>query len=134
MSRMTYKVYYFNCRSCQKAFHKILNVSDLPSDVDCTECNEVCAFSDRIIPVTSIRKASNYATIGAKVEDAEWNYGLGTVTKSARHRAEVARRKGLVEVGNDFGSGEKMQKEFEKKKKEELDSNWNKDPKGGFVI
>jgi hypothetical protein len=42
------------------------------------------------------------------------------------------KKKGVIEVGNDFGSGEKMQKNFEKKKKEEQEKRWA-DPKEFFL-
>ena len=38
---------------------------------------------------------------GEKVEHAEWNPALGCVIKNKKHRAEVAERKGLVEIGNE---------------------------------
>lgn len=42
------------------------------------------------------------------------------------------KRKGVVEIGNDFGSGEKQQKHYEEKKKEEVERAWN-DPKDFFL-
>jgi len=38
---------------------------------------------------------------GEKVEHAEFNPGLGCVVRNRKHREEVARRKGLVEIGNE---------------------------------
>lgn len=38
---------------------------------------------------------------GTKIEDAEYNPGLGCITKSKRHRDEIAKRKGLIEIGNE---------------------------------
>lgn len=43
------------------------------------------------------------------------------------------KQKGVVEVGNDFGSAPKMQKHFEEKKKEEREKIWEKDP-GDFFL
>lgn len=40
------------------------------------------------------------------------------------------KRMGVQEVGNDFGSSEKMQKHYEKRKKEERIANWKKDETG----
>jgi putative FmdB family regulatory protein len=39
--------------------------------------------------------------IGEKVESAEYNPGLGCVTKSSSHRKEVAKRLGVEEIGNE---------------------------------
>jgi hypothetical protein len=57
---------------------------------------------------------------GAKVEHPEYNPALGCVVKNSKHRAELAKRKGLVEVGNDFGSGEKLQESFDRARKAKL--------------
>ena len=50
--------------------------------------------------------------INAKVEHAEYNPGLGCVVKNRTHRAELARQRGLVEVGNDI-SADNMLKQAE---------------------
>ena len=38
---------------------------------------------------------------GEKVEHPEFNPGLGCVVRNRKHREEVARRKGLVEIGTE---------------------------------
>ena len=63
--------------------------------------------------------------MGAKVQDAEYNPGLGKVVKNAYDRSEQAKRQGLQEVGNDYSSGEKMDKEFTKDRKKKLDKSWD---------
>lgn len=61
---------------------------------------------------------------GAKVTHAEYNPGLGCVVKSKAHKQEILRQRGLVEVGNDFGSGEKMNKHFDSIREEKLKKRW----------
>jgi hypothetical protein len=61
---------------------------------------------------------------GTKVQHAEWNPGLGAVTKSKEHREELAKRKGLVEIGNDFKSGESMQKHFDEIRTDKLNKRY----------
>jgi hypothetical protein len=39
--------------------------------------------------------------LGTSVENAEFNPGLGVVTKSKRDREEICKRRDLVEVGNE---------------------------------
>jgi hypothetical protein len=51
---------------------------------------------------------------GQKVEHAEYNPGLGCVVKNKSHKEDLLKRKGLVEVGNDFRSGDGMQTKFDK--------------------
>lgn len=91
----------------------------------CSRCEGPLSLEDRIVQNT--RKASNYNIIGAKVESAEYNPGLGVVTKSKRHREEIAKQKGVVEIGNDYGSAEKMSKEFDTARAEKLERNWEND-------
>jgi len=62
---------------------------------------------------------------GAKVEHAEWNPGLGCVTKNKRDREEIAKRQGLVEVGNDYKSGESIQKTFDQAREEKKKKEWD---------
>ena len=70
---------------------------------------------------------------GTAVQNAEYNPGLGCVVKNKAHRDELAKRKGLVEVGNDFKGGEGMQKHFDKKRDEAREERWNKDPGDYFL-
>ena len=67
---------------------------------------------------------------GTKVTSAEFNPGLGKVVKNQHHKKDLMKRMGVQEVGNDFGSSEKMQKHYEKRKKEERIANWKKDETG----
>jgi hypothetical protein len=46
--------------------------------------------------------------------------------KNKRHRQELAKQKGLVEVGNDFGAGEKIQKQFEAERAARREKEWDK--------
>lgn len=61
---------------------------------------------------------------GTKVQHAEYNPGLGAVVKDAQHRAELAKRKGLVEVGNDFKTGDAMQKQFDTERAVKREKAW----------
>lgn len=70
--------------------------------------------------------------MGTKVKDAEYNPGLGKVIKNDHHKKEILKEKGLVEIGNDFGGGERQQTHFEKRKEEEKEERW-KDPSNFFL-
>lgn len=45
--------------------------------------------------------SANIHLMHTKVQDAEFNPGLGTVTKSRQHREEIAKERGLIEVGSE---------------------------------
>jgi len=59
---------------------------------------------------------------GAKVEDAEFNPGLGVVTKSKYDRQEQAKRQGLVEVGNE--TPDTLHKETVVAKEKQREKEW----------
>jgi hypothetical protein len=60
---------------------------------------------------------------GTEVEDAEFNPGLGCIVKNKKHRAEIAKRKGLVEVGNECPK--KIYDNMEKDRNKKLLDSWN---------
>ena len=62
--------------------------------------------------------------IGTAVQNAEYNPGLGMVVNNKEHRSEIAKQRGLVEVGNDYGSGEANQQHFEKEREAKKEKGW----------
>jgi hypothetical protein len=94
---------------------------DLDPQRACPKCETVCGPDQRDF--------SDYKVsfIGTKVMSPEYNPGLGTVVKNKWHKEELMKQKGVVEIGNDFGTGEKQQTHYETRKKEELEANWKKD-------
>lgn len=94
-------VYPYLCNRCDLEFDVVKHHSQSSKKEKCPECKRV---AQRV-----------YTTVlftGTKVEDAEYNYGLGMVTKSARHRKDEARARGLEEVGNE--RPDKTRQEFQK--------------------
>lgn len=113
--------YDWLCPKCETSFSEIKSMHGYSTDPTshCSNCDHVCGPDDRDFSKIKIQVS------GAQVQDAEFNYGLGCVTKNKYDRSEIAKRKGVVEVGNDFSSGEKMQKEFENKRAEEREKSWS---------
>lgn len=109
-------IYGYKCISCRKVFDVIKSVRDI-------DVNEFCPSCDSPAEREFVPQKVFFS--GTKVEDAEFNHGLGAVTKSKKHREELAKRKGLVEVGNDFKSGDSMQTEFDKKREEKRKKEWD---------
>lgn len=60
--------------------------------------------------------------IGAAVESPEYNPALGQVVKNSKHRAEIAKRRGLVEIGNE--SPDKIHKKHERERAEKRKKSW----------
>jgi putative FmdB family regulatory protein len=83
-------IYQFECDKCQTDHEINKSMKDSGSVEKCPSCGNILT---RVYSYTYF--------IGAKVESPEYNAGLGCVTKSAKHRAEIAKSRGLIEVGNE---------------------------------
>lgn len=115
-------IYDYSCPECGKSFEAIKGIKDydLNPHENCPHCSHLCGSSDRDFS----RCSFNFT--GTSVESAEYNPGLGKIVKNKYHKSEIMKEKGLVEVGNDYSSGDKMQKHFEQRKKEEREKSWEK--------
>jgi hypothetical protein len=60
----------------------------------------------------------------AKVTHAEFNPGLGCVVRNQHHKNEIMKQKGVVEVGNDFKTPDKMVDFYDKGRAEKLKKRW----------
>lgn len=61
---------------------------------------------------------------GTKVTHAEYNPAFGKVIRNERERRYEAEKRGLVEVGNDFKSGEAMRESFDKDRAVKREKSW----------
>lgn len=84
-------IYPRECTVCQYEFTVHCHSSLRDEPVACEKCG---AETKRQFTVPS-------GFINAAVEHAEYNPGLGKVTKNRAHRAEIAKRMGVQEVGNE---------------------------------
>jgi putative FmdB family regulatory protein len=108
--------YEYECAECGRRFDVIKSVKDMERNENCPKCGEF-----------GIRKCipSKVYFNQTEVTHAEYNPGLGAVVKNKRHKDYLMKSKGIVEVGNDFGNGEKMQKEFDTAREEKLKKSWD---------
>lgn len=108
-------VYAYRCAKCDHEFDVIKSHKDMERNENCTKCGE---FATReFVP----RKVG---FIGASVTNAEYNPGLGCVVRDKRHKEELCRQKGLVEVGNDFKAPSKMVDHYDKAREEKMAKRW----------
>lgn len=112
--------YDYSCPNCSKPFSSVKGIKDYDRDPSshCDHCGHVCGASDRDF------SHCKFVFSGTAVTSAEYNPGLGKVVKSKYHKSEIMKQKGLIEIGNDFGSGEKMQTHYDTRKKEEREKRW----------
>jgi putative FmdB family regulatory protein len=108
-------VYAYQCVKCEHAFDVIKSVKDIDVTETCPRCGE---FSERQFVPQRIHLSRT------RVEHAEFNPGLGCVVKNKKHREELCREKGLIEIGNDFKSGDSINDHFDKAREEKLKKRW----------
>ena len=65
---------------------------------------------------------------GTKVENPEYNPGLGCIVRNSSHRKELAKQKGLIEVGNE--KPETLHKIYDKAREERFEKSWAEVDKG----
>ena len=86
--------YEYLCEStdCERYFEVVKTVAEMPNPEVCPDCGSPAKklFS---VPMIS-PSASDWGK-------EEYNPGLGMVIKNARHRKEMAKRKGVEEIGNE---------------------------------
>ena len=83
-------IYPYECE-CGFKTDIIKSVRDIDNSEKCPKCDTIM----------SRKIAGGNGFLYAEVEDAEYNPGLGCVVKNKKHRAEIAKQRGLVEVGNE---------------------------------
>lgn len=105
--------YDFHCEKCEKPFEMISGIKEYTGHARCPTCKT--ASAQRIF-------TSNVHFLGTKVESREFNPGLGIITKSARHRKDEARARGLEEIGNTDKA--KMHKHFDDARALKRKKNW----------
>lgn len=87
---------------------------DIDKDMDFATREEICP--DCSITMDRVYKPMMIMKTG--VQHAEYNPAFGCVVKNSKHRAELAKQRGMIEVGNE--SPEAIQKHCESNKKDHL--------------
>lgn len=84
--------YPYQCPSCGEKQDIVKSISAIDLIENCTKCTTEMTGEHRHIVGGEF--------LYAGVEDAEYNHGLGCVTYGRKHRAQIARDRGLEEIGN----------------------------------
>jgi hypothetical protein len=63
-----------------------------------------------------------FISLALRVESPEYNPALGQVVKNSKHRKDLAKEKGLIEIGNE--PVEKIHKKFDSDRAEKLKKAW----------
>lgn len=111
-------VYVYRCDTCNHDF-EVVKSHTLVDQVElCAQC--LTTASRIYLPNPNLIKRSGLTN------DAEYNPAFGQVIKNKRHRKYEAEKRGLVEVGNDYSSGDSMQKHFEQAREIKREKEWEK--------
>lgn len=115
--------YEYLCNSCLKSWDVVKRVADMDKPETCMKCGE---------PGTRQFTPKRLYLNGTKVTNAEYNPALGQVVKNKKHKEELCKRMNVTEIGNDFNSGERHQKHFDKVREEKRTERHEKAIKDAF--
>jgi putative FmdB family regulatory protein len=107
--------YDYYCPKCDSDFEIIESIREYTGMAQCPECRHTT--EERTF------HRAKFTFIGTKVEDREFNHGLGIVTKNSKHRADEAKARGLIEVGTE--SPKKMHDSAERSREERRKKSWD---------
>lgn len=97
-------IYPYKCK-CGHSFETWARMSEIDSiEPECPKCYNKLTPNERLI-------SGKISFSNEKVEDASYCQALGCVVKNNRHRAQIAKSRGLVEIGNE--TPETIHKHFE---------------------
>lgn len=99
-------IYDYSCEKCDNEYEIIKSIKDYDSKDPCPTCGNI---GSRLL-------SKDIFFTGTKIEDAEYNPGLGKITKSKKHREELVKSMNLVEIGNE--KPETIHNIFEKSREE----------------
>lgn len=106
-------IYDYLCHICEKEYEVYKSIKEYRRDDPCPQCGRI---GERLL-------SCNVTFTGTKIEDAEYNVGLGKITKSKKHRDELAKQMDLIEVGTEQPS--KIHKHFDKQREETRQRRWD---------
>lgn len=108
-------IYEYRCHECAAGFDVVKPVAELDRSEPCPKCNTVCGSSSRQISRTNFTGASDWNT-------QTFHPALGQVVKNNRHARQLAKERGMIEVGNE--KVETVHKHFEKQREETREQRW----------
>lgn len=111
---MTYEYY---CQGCKATFDVIKPHTQM---LDVALC--ACCHSPQTTRIPFPRRLQLHRTA---VKHAEYNPAFGMVVKNDRHKDYLCKSKDLVEIGNDFKSGQSMQHDYMKSRETKRKQAWD---------
>jgi putative FmdB family regulatory protein len=106
-------IYDYHCEKCDEDYEIVKSIKEYDGKDQCPQCGNI---GKRIL-------SCQIQFMGTKIENAEYNPGLGCITKGKRHRDEIAKSRGLIEIGNECP--EKIEKSYKAKREEKRKKAWD---------
>lgn len=107
-------VYDYSCEKCDLDFEIFKSIKEHRKTEPCPQCgNEAPQDLSRCRPMHT----------GASVKDAYKCPALGTIVKSDAHRKELARARGLEEIGNE--KPDSLHKHFDQARENKIKKSWD---------
>ncbi len=104
-------IYDYSCQKCDKDYEIIKSIKEYSGNDPCPSCGNI---GQRII--------KSVVFYGEKVQNAEYNPGLGKIVKNKYHRSELTKQMNVIEIGNE--KPEVIHKKFDKDRSEKLKKSW----------
>ena len=111
-------IYEHRCVKCEQKFDVVKSVKDI-------DVNEFCPHDGA--PAERVFVPTRVYFSGATVTHAEYNPGLGCVVKNKAHKDDICKRRGLVEIGNDFKKPDTIHKTFSEDREAKRKKRWESD-------
>lgn len=111
--------YEYHCQACDQYFDVTKSHTHMRDPEDCSHCGG--ADTKRLFYPRSVELSKT------KVKHAEYNPGLGCVVKNERHKDYLMKSKDVVEVGNDWKTGQTMQKDYYESRETKRKRTWDYD-------
>lgn len=108
-------IYPYFCDQCEIEFDVTKSMHDSARPENCLSCGKVAR---RIY-------TADVVFSGTSVESAEYNPAFGKVIKNKYHRAEEAKKRGMIEIGNE--KVESVHKHFDEVRKDKRKKVWEAD-------
>jgi putative FmdB family regulatory protein len=105
-------IYPYKCPGCGLKLEFVRSIKNSDPVEPCPECGEELVY---IFTPPQV--------IGAAVQNAEYNPGLGCVTRNSQHRKEIAKHRGLIETGSE--TPDVLHRESVVKREKEREKEWD---------
>ena len=104
--------YPYRCPDCNAEFDVIKSVADIDLVEKCSKCGTEAV---RYIAQTHFYGASDW-------DKAEYNPAFGQVVRNGNHRKELAKRRGMEEIGNE--SVDNIHKRYDAQREQKRKDRW----------